>query len=130
MRFFRLLNLLVICSLVVAAAYVYKIKFDSTVQAEKLAKLRSEIRRERDAIANLRAEWSTLDSPARIEALAQRHLKLSRTDGTQFDQFDKLPDRPPSLVPLDSADPIGDYLENFEDDPDFTTGSVPGPVTR
>jgi len=130
MKFFRFLNLIVICALVVAAVHVYKIKFDSTVQAERLAKLRSEIRKERDAIASLRAEWSTLDNPARVQALAQRHLKLNRMDATQFDLLDKLPERPPSLVPPDSADPIGDYLENFEDDPDFATGSVPGPVTR
>ena len=35
----RLLNILVIGALVAAAAYVYKIKFDSTRQAERIAKL-------------------------------------------------------------------------------------------
>ncbi len=38
---------LVIVALVSAAAYVYEIKFESTLQAERLAKLRGEIRRER-----------------------------------------------------------------------------------
>ena len=37
---FRILNLMVIGALVLAAAYVYRIKFESTVQAEHLAKLR------------------------------------------------------------------------------------------
>ena len=46
-------QLVVICALVLAAAYVYRIKFDSTVQAERLAKIRSEVRRERDHIAAL-----------------------------------------------------------------------------
>jgi hypothetical protein len=59
----RALNFIVICALVLAAAYVYRIKFDSTVQAERLAKLRSEVRHERDEIAALRAEWGQLDSP-------------------------------------------------------------------
>ena len=67
----RILNLVVIGALVLAAAYVYRIKFDSTLQAERLAKIRSEMRRERDTIAMLRAEWGELDSPARIEALAK-----------------------------------------------------------
>ena len=44
----RILNLVVIGALVLAAAYVYRIKFDSTVQAERLAKLRGEVRHERD----------------------------------------------------------------------------------
>ena len=70
----RLLNMLVIAALVSAAAYVYKIKFDSTRQAERIAKVRMEIRQEQDAIASLRAEWSKLETPARIQELAKRHL--------------------------------------------------------
>ena len=54
----RLLNILVICALVLAASLVYKIKFDSTLQAARVAKLRNELRHERDAIAVLRAEWA------------------------------------------------------------------------
>ena len=44
--------------------------------AERVAKMRGELRRERDAIAALRAEWATLEQPGRIQALAQRHLPL------------------------------------------------------
>ena len=42
----RLLNILVIGALILAASFVYKIKFDSTLQAERVAKLRGELRRE------------------------------------------------------------------------------------
>ena len=59
----RILNFVVIGTLVLAAAWVYRIKFDATVQAEHLAKLRSEVRHERDEIASLRAEWGQLDDP-------------------------------------------------------------------
>ena len=68
----RLLHICVIGTLVAAAAYVYEIKFESTLQAERLAKLRTEIRRERDAIATLRAEWAKLDNPVRIQGLARQ----------------------------------------------------------
>ena len=61
----RFIHLIVVAALVAAAGDVYKIKFESTVQAERLAKLRVEIRRERDAIAALRAEWAQLDNPDR-----------------------------------------------------------------
>ena len=56
----RLLNICVLAMLVFAAAYVYEIKFESTLRAERIAKMRGDIRRERDAIAALRAEWATL----------------------------------------------------------------------
>ena len=72
----RFLNICVIAALVLAAADVYNIKFESTRQAQRVAKLRLEIRREHDVIAALRAEWAKLDSPARIQALARRHLAL------------------------------------------------------
>jgi cell division protein FtsL len=120
----RVLNILVIAALVSAAAYVYKIKFESTRQAEHLAKVRMEIRQEQDAIASLRAEWSKLDTPSRIQALANRHLSLKPIDPRQFDALRNLPDRPPDLVPPNSADPIGSLLEN-PDVLDIPTGSIP-----
>lgn len=110
----RLLNMCVIVALVAAAAYVYQIKFGSTLQAERVAKLRMEIRREHDAIAALRAEWSRLDNPARIQDLAKRHLALKPIDPRQFDRLDQLPDRPPDLVPPDASDPIGFLIEKPE----------------
>jgi cell division protein FtsL len=108
----RILHILVIAALVSAAAYVYKIKFESTREAERVAKLRMEIRREQDAIAGLRAEWSALESPARIQELAKRHLPLRPIEARQFDRLDHLPERPADLVPPDSTDPIGSLLEN------------------
>jgi cell division protein FtsL len=127
----RLLNLCVIAALVFAAAHVYRIKFESTRQAERVAKLRLEIRREHDVIAMLRAEWSKLDNPVRIQELAKRHLKnLQLVDGRQFDRLDRLPMRPPALVPPDADDPIGALLEKpeFTDPP--TTASVSTPSTK
>jgi len=122
----RILNLIVICALVLAAAYVYRIKFDSTKQAERLARIRSEVRHERDTIAALRAQWGELANPARIEALAKRYLQLKPVAPTQFDTLDRLPDRPPDYVKADSKDPIGVMIENLEE-PDTVTGSVAAP---
>jgi hypothetical protein len=122
----RILNLVVIGALVLAAAYVYRIKFDSTVQAERLAKLRTEVRRERDTIASLRAEWGELDNPARIEALAKRFLKLKEIVPTQFDTLDHLPDQPPDYMRPGAKDPIGGMIENLEE-PVAITGSAAAP---
>jgi hypothetical protein len=120
----RILNLVVIGMLILAAAYVYRIKFDSTVQAERLAKIRSELRRERDTIAALRAEWGELDNPARIETLTKRYLPLQPVAPTQYDSLDHLPDHPPQFIQPNSKDPIGVMIENLEE-PETLTGSIP-----
>jgi cell division protein FtsL len=125
----RILNIVIIAALVLPAAYVYKIKFEATLQAERVSKLRAEIRRERDAIANLRAEWTQLDRPDRIQALAQRHLKLRPVEVAQFDALDKLPERPVQLVPPGTADPIGAIIEIFADE-EALTGTLPDPAQR
>lgn len=124
MMLWRLLHIVVLVALVLAAADVYKIKYESTLQAEKVAKLRGELRREQDAIAGLRAEWSKLDRPDRLQELAQRHLTLKPLETRQFDTLDKLPARPVDLVPPGTADPIGAVIETFAD-PEALTGSVP-----
>jgi len=121
----RLLNFVVIGVLVLAAAWVYRIKFDATVQAERLAKLRGEVRHERDNIAALRAEWGQLDDPARIEALAKRFLQLKPIAPTQFDTLDHLPERPQQDVTA-STDPIGGLIGDLQKpNTPATTGSIP-----
>ena len=118
----RLLNIFVIGALILAASFVYKIKFDSTLQAERVAKIAGQLRRERDAIATLRAEWAKLDTPGRIQGLADRHLALRPILPTQFDNLDRLPARPDLVVQPPSADPIGAMLTPASPE---TTGSVP-----
>ena len=118
----RFVHLIVMAALVAAAVDVYKIKFESTVQAERVAKLAAEIRRERDAIAALRAEWAQLDNPARIQALAQRHLALKMLDPAQIEQLDRLPERPPAPPP----DAIASIIDALE--PELPTGAAAGPV--
>ena len=121
----RVLNFVVIGVLVLAAAWVYRIKFDATVQAERLAKLRGEVRHERDGIAALRAEWGQLDNPARIEVLAKRYLQLRPIAPTQFDTLDHLPDRVPQDVTA-GTDPIAGMIENSQEpNATGTTGSIP-----
>jgi hypothetical protein len=121
----RLLNILVIGALIVAASYVYKIKFDSTLQAERVAKVRGELRQERNAIAVLRAEWAKLDTPARIQGLADRHLALRRIEPTQFDKLERLPERPAPGAP--GSDSIGAMLAPAGSD---MTGSIPSDRAR
>jgi hypothetical protein len=117
----RILHLFVIVALIVAAAYVYDIKFEATMQAERLSSLRGEIRRERDAIAALRAEWAKLDSPGRIQELAQRHLPLKQLDQFQIDNLASLPERKKPPQPEELSDPIAALIGEADA---YSTGSI------
>lgn len=124
----RFINILVIAVLILAASFVYKIKFDSTLQAERVGRLAGELRRERNAIATLRAEWSRLDTPARVQGLAQRHLiALRPIVPTQFDTLDRLPERPPQIVQPPSDHSIGAMLAPVLPE---TTGSIFAPPAQ
>src|SRR5215510_11248049 len=129
----RLLHLLVIGALVFAAAYVYRIKMDSTVRTERVLKLHAEIREERDKIAVLRAEWAKLDSPLRLQGLVERHLPLKPLNANQYNDLKNLPERPKPADP----DPIGSMIgtlqakaDTAKADASAITGSIPQPGGR
>jgi hypothetical protein len=123
----RIIHLLVIGALVFAAAYVYRIKMESTSRTERVLRLNAQIREERDAIAVLRAEWAKLDAPLRLQGLAERHLALKPVSATQYDSLKNLPERPPSFVRKGDPDPIGAMIDTIDSaaDPTAVTGSVP-----
>ena len=128
----RILHLLVIGALIFAAAYVYRIKMESTARTERVLKLHAEIREQRDAIAVLRSEWSKLDSPQRLQGLAERHLPLKPINARQYDDLKNLPERPPTLVKPGDPDPIGSMISAIDTMADGTnvTGSVPQPENK
>ena len=111
----RFIHLLVIGALIFAAAYVYRIKMDSTART-----------------AALRSEWARLDAPLRLQGLSDRHLQLKPVNGTQYDSLKNLPERPPRMFRPGEPDPIGAMLNTIEaaSDPDNVTGSVPQPEDK
>ena len=123
----RVIHLLVVGMLIFAAAYVYRIKMESTSRVERVQRLNVEIREQRDAIAVLRAEWARLDAPLRLQGLAERHLGLKPIVANQYDQLKNLPERPPSFARPGDPDPIGAMINTIEATADTAnvTGSVP-----
>ena len=122
----RFVHLVVVAALVAAAVGVYTIKFESTVRAEQVARLAAEIKRERDTIAALRAEWALLDNPARIQALVHRHLALKMLDPAQIEHLDSLPERPP-MPAGPPADAIATILDALGEElpPGATSSAAP-----
>jgi cell division protein FtsL len=105
----RLLHLAVIGCLVAAAVALYQVKYESTAHVQRIAKLRAEIRGERERIAWSRAEWTRLGSPERIQAIAQKHLAMAPTAIVPMTEIAALPDKPDL-----NADPIGDLIAGLE----------------
>jgi hypothetical protein len=101
----RFIHIIAICGLIASAGYAYSIKYDSLYQAEQVAKLKTKLQKERDAIAVLKAEWHLLNRPDRLQAAAERHLDLQPLNVQQLARLSDLPNRPPR------ADEIGRKLE-------------------
>ncbi|HET7851330.1 MAG TPA: hypothetical protein VFK91_01115, partial [Methyloceanibacter sp.] len=73
----RFVNICLVLALVALAYVIYEGKYEARALDEDIGGLRKDIETERDAVAVLRAEWSLLNRPERIERLAEKHLKLA-----------------------------------------------------
>jgi cell division protein FtsL len=103
----KLLHVVAIGALVSSALYAYSIKYETTLQAEQLQKLKAKAQRERDAIAVLKAEWQFLNRPERLQALADKHLDLHPLTTAQIVRLSDIPNRGPKV------DSIGRKLEDL-----------------
>ncbi|MHA1165888.1 MAG: cell division protein FtsL [Alphaproteobacteria bacterium] len=72
----RIFNLMLAGCVVALAFVIYEQKYQSEALVVHVAELKQSIKSERDAVAVLRAEWSHLNRPKRIERLARKHLGM------------------------------------------------------
>ncbi|MCS0503805.1 cell division protein FtsL [Ancylobacter mangrovi] len=109
---FRILNAVSVIALLAAAGAVYQVKYSAAFEAQKIAKLRDEIHKERDRIAVLNAEWARRTAPDRIQALAENHLDMQPLDVDHMDQLASLPAKPEN-----NSDSLGGMIEALVDGP-------------
>jgi hypothetical protein len=69
----RLFNLLLLTAMIAGAAVTYDMKLKAEAAAAEVARLQAEIVKEKDNIALLKAEWSMLTQPARLQELVQKY---------------------------------------------------------
>jgi len=89
----RFVNICLVLGLVALAYVIYQVKYEARALDEDIASLGKEIDTERDSLAVLRAEWSLLNRPERIERLAQKYLKLAPIQPRQLVTLDSVTDR-------------------------------------
>jgi cell division protein FtsL len=89
----RFVNICLVLGLVALAYVIYQVKYQARGLDAEIASIGKKIDEERDAIAVLRAEWSLLNRPERIERLAQKYLKLAPAKPLQLVTVDTVSER-------------------------------------
>ena len=100
----RFVNICLVLALVALAYVIYEGKYEARALDEDIGGLRKEIETERDAVAVLRAEWSLLNRPERIERLAKKHLKLNAARPQQLVTIETVSDSDFERVRMEAAE--------------------------
>jgi len=94
---FRTSDIVLIAVMVSAAAFTYKIKQDAEDRLATVHKIERQIRFEEDTLDLLKADWSLLTQPSRLQKLAeiyQAELTLRPIEPHQIVDLDELPSKP------------------------------------
>lgn len=123
MRLLRTTDMLFVCAVIAAAAFTYKAKYDAEGQLAELRRVEADIKLEKETIAVMKADWSLLTQPSRLQRLVEAYsseLGLVPLEPTQIGTLAELPQRP-----LDIETLIGDDVGAMAAARDTaTTGSV------
>lgn len=118
---FRTTDTVLIAVMVAAAALTYKTKHDAEGLLRDVRKLERSIRYEEDTITILKADWSLLTQPGRLQALSetyQEQLQLVPSDPRRIVGLDAIPEKELKLEDL-----LADEASQPKQDK-TTTGSV------
>ncbi|TIP27172.1 MAG: hypothetical protein E5X67_17035 [Mesorhizobium sp.] len=128
---FRTSDIVLIAVMVSAAALTFKTKREAEEQLAAVHKIQAQIRYEEDTIDLLKADWSLLTQPSRLQKLAEIYksqLELEPVSARQIIGLDDLPAKPLTIEDLSSerlggmADSSG--KESMGNDPVVTGGIV------
>jgi cell division protein FtsL len=106
----RFVNVCLVLGLVALAYVIYQVKYETRAFDAEIVSLNTKIDEERDAIAVLRAEWSLLNRPERIERLAKKYLKLAPAKPLQLVTVDTVSDRDFDRTRIEVAAPAPEQL--------------------
>ncbi len=93
---FRTTDIVLIAVMVAAAGFTYTTKHSAEAELSKLRKLEASIRFEEETIDLLKADWSLMTQPSRLQKLAEAYkseLNLVPIEAYQITTVDELPAR-------------------------------------
>lgn len=91
---FRTTDTVLICVMLGAAAFTYSTKHDAENRYRELKRIESQIRFEEDTINVLKADWSVLTQPRRLQRLTETfadQLQLLPPDPKQYGDLAQIP---------------------------------------
>jgi cell division protein FtsL len=87
----RFINLLLVVAVIALSVGLYDIKYRAETADRAAERLEAQIAAEQDAIRVLRAEWSYLNQPERLQELAARYTELQPLTASQIGEFEDVP---------------------------------------
>jgi hypothetical protein len=123
---FRTSDIVLIAVMVSAAAFTYKTKHEAEDQLATVRKIEAQIRFEEDSIDLLKADWSLLTQPSRLQKLAEIYsaeLELQPVEAHQIVGLDELPLRPVEIQDF-STQRLGGMAESATETDQTVTGAV------
>lgn len=116
--------MVLVAVMVSAAAFTYVTKHGAEAELSKLRRLEATIRFEEETIDVLKADWSLLTQPSRLQRLADVYhseLQLVPVEAHQIADIDDLPMRPVEIEDFSNGR-LGGMADNGVDG--VTTGGV------
>jgi hypothetical protein len=116
-------------SLAVALAIgagLFQLKHEVQLLEERLAEVNRSILADQEAVHVLEAEWTYLNRPWRLEALAKRHLELAPLAAAQVVTFDQLPSRVEPVI-SDATNPTAAGGANHKEETAVLPNGAPVP---
>jgi hypothetical protein len=104
----RWLQVASVLAVTASAAFVFQVKYRSEAVAKRAADLQRAVEEEQEAISLLKAEWSYLIQPSRVQELIERHqerFELVPVLPEQIGTFADLPMR--RAAPATELEPAG-----------------------
>jgi len=105
--FRRVFNFALLAIMIVGAMVTYDMKHKAEVAADTVARLQVDIAKEKDRLAILRAEWSVLTQPSRLQSVVEKyadHFKLAPFSPDQIATIAEIPMRPATAgKPIDET---------------------------
>lgn len=115
---FRTTDIVLIAVMVSAAAFTYTTKHEAENRLAENRKLERQIQFELDTIDVLKADWSLLTQPSRLQKLAEIYeseLQLMPVEAHQIVGLDELPARPVEIEDIISTKRLGGMAEASQD---------------
>ncbi|TPI14393.1 hypothetical protein FJW06_10475 [Mesorhizobium sp. B4-1-3] len=116
---FRTSDIVLIAVMVSAAALTYKTKREAEEQLAAVQKIQAQIHYEEETIDLLKADWSLLTQPSRLQKLAdvyKSQLGLEPVNAHQIGSLDDIPVKPVTIEDL-SSQRLGGMADNSGKEP-------------